>query len=108
MRHLAKRLALPERPPDEAFVARTRLALRARALAAAEGKARREQALNEIFAIAGLALAARQILPAGEEALALLTPLATGAGVMAAAWALDSLALAALSDRKAATAARPH
>jgi hypothetical protein len=51
------------------------------------------------MAVAGLALAARQILPVGEEAAALLLPLATGAGAMAAAWAVGWLLLTALSGR---------
>jgi hypothetical protein len=108
MRRVAKRLALPERAPDEAFVARTRLALRARALVEHERRARREQAASELFAVAGLAVAAHQLLPAGEEMLALLTPLAAGAGAMAAAWALASLLLSAVAARPSRSAAPPR
>jgi hypothetical protein len=94
---LARRLALAEREPDEAFVARTRLALRARALAQAQAKERREQALLEVLAVAGLALAARQILPAGDEAMALLQPVAAAGGTIAAAWAAGWTLLAGWS-----------
>jgi hypothetical protein len=108
LRTLSKRLALPERAPDEAFVARTRLALRARALAEAEGRVRRDQVLTDLAALAGLALAARRILPAGEETLALLAPLAAAAGTMAAAWAAASLILTVFAHRRPGAPAGPR
>lgn len=94
---LKARLALPERDADEAFVTRTALALRALALERSDAKARREQALNEIFAVAALGLAAHQLLPVGEAGAELLVPLASATGAMAAAWALGSLLLSLLA-----------
>ena len=77
---LARRLALPDRVPDEAFVARVQLARRARALQQDSARDRREQVLVEAGAGAALLLAAHQIAAVGERAAELFAPLATGLG----------------------------
>jgi hypothetical protein len=80
---LARRLALPERAPDDAFVARVQLARRARALEQEAARDRREQVLVEAGAGSALLLAAHQLTSVGEQAAALLAPLATGLGGIA-------------------------
>ena len=95
---LARRLALPERGPDEAFVARVQLARRARALEQEAARDRREQLLVEAGAGAGLLFAAHQLTAVGEQALALLTPLTTSLGGLA----LVGLAAALLVSTMAA------
>ena len=80
---LARRLALPERAPDDAFVARVQLARRALELEQAAARDRREQVLVEAGAGTALLLAAHQLAPIGEQAAALFAPLATGLGGVA-------------------------
>lgn len=80
---LARRLALPEREPDEAFVARVRLARRADDLAREAARARREQLLVEIGGGGALLFAAHQLASVGEQAATLLAPLATSLGGLA-------------------------
>jgi hypothetical protein len=80
---LSRRLALPERAPDEAFVARVALARRARALEQSAVRDRREQVVVEAGAGAALLLAAHQIGTVGEQAAALLAQLSTGLGGIA-------------------------
>jgi hypothetical protein len=80
---LARRLALPERDPDEAFVARVRLARSAADLAREAARSRREQLLVEAGGGAALLLAASQLGRIGEQAAALLAPLATSLGGLA-------------------------
>lgn len=89
---LARRLALPEREPDEPFVARVQLARRARALEQEAARERREQVVIELGGGAALLLAAHQFSQVGEQAAALLAPLATGLGGLA----LFGLALACM------------
>jgi hypothetical protein len=80
---LARRLALPERAPDETFVARVRLARGAADLAREAARSRREQLLVEIGGGGALLLAASQLGRIGEQAAHLLAPLATGLGGLA-------------------------
>ena len=80
---LARRLALPERAPDEAFVARVRLARSAADLALEAQGSRREQLVIEIGGGGALLFAASQLGPIGEQAAGLLAPLATGLGGLA-------------------------
>ncbi|HLL31655.1 MAG TPA: hypothetical protein VK403_11715 [Allosphingosinicella sp.] len=80
---LARRLALPEREPDEAFVARIRLARSADALAREAARSRREQLLVEMGGGGALLFAAHQLASLGEQAAALLAPLATSLGGLA-------------------------
>ena len=80
---LGRRLALPERAPDEAFVARVRLARNAQELARESARSRREQLLVEIGGGGALLLAAHQLGQVGEQAAALLAPLASGLGGLA-------------------------
>ncbi|HEX8622775.1 MAG TPA: hypothetical protein VF718_12465 [Allosphingosinicella sp.] len=80
---LARRLALPERAPDDAFVARVELARRARALEQDAVRDRREQVLVEAGAGAALLLAAHQLSTVGEQAAALFAQLSTGLGGIA-------------------------
>ena len=83
MARLARRLALPERGPDEAFVARVRLARSAADLAREAERSRREQLVVEIGGGAALLFAAHQLGQVGQQAAALLAPLATGLGGLA-------------------------
>lgn len=80
---LARRLALPERGPDDAFVARIRLARSAADLFREARRSRREQLVIEIGGGGALLLAAHQLGPIGEQAAALLAPLATSLGGLA-------------------------
>ena len=80
---LARRLALPERGPDEAFVARVRLARSAADLAREAARSRREQLVIEIGGGGALMLAAFRLGPIGEQAASLLAPLATSVGGLA-------------------------
>lgn len=80
---LARRLALPERAPDEAFVARVRLARNAAGLAREAARSRREQLVMEAGGGGALLFAAHQLSQIGEQAASLLAPLATGLGGLA-------------------------
>ena len=80
---LARRIALPERAPDDAFVARVRLARSAAGLAREAARSRREQLVIEIGGGGALLLAASQLGRVGEQAASLLAPLATGIGGLA-------------------------
>jgi len=95
---LARRLALPERGPDEAFVARVQLARRARALEQENVRDRREQVLVEAGAGAALLLAAHQLATVGEQAAAVLAPLSTGLGGIALFGVAVALLLSMLTD----------
>ena len=98
---LARRLALPERAPDEAFVARVKLARRARALEQEGARDRREQLLVEAGAGAAVLLAAHQLAAVGEQAAALFAPLATGLGGLAVFGLVAALTVSALAgDRE--------
>ncbi len=80
---LARRLALPERGPDEAFVARVRLARSAADLAREAARSRREQLVIEIGGGGALLFAAHQLGRSGEQAASLLAPVATSLGGLA-------------------------
>jgi hypothetical protein len=80
---LARRLALPERAPDEVFVARIRLARSAAGLAREAERSRREQLVIEIGGGGALLLAAHQLGQIGEQAASLLAPVATSLGGLA-------------------------
>lgn len=80
---LARRLALPERGPDETFVARIRLARNAADLAREAARSRREQLVIEIGGGGALLFAAHQLGQIGEQAASLLAPLATSLGGLA-------------------------
>lgn len=94
---LARRLAPPDRAPDEAFVARVQLARRARALEREAARDRREQVLVELGAGAALLLAAHQLASVGEQAAALLAPLSTGLGGVALVGLAAALMVATLA-----------
>ena len=97
---LARRLALPERAPDEAFIARVRLAALARALEQDAARSRREQLLVEAGAGAGLLFAAHQLTAVGEQALALFAPLATGLGGLALAGLAAALLISTMAGER--------
>ena len=97
---LARRVALPERAPDDAFVARVQLARRARALEQEAARDRREQVLVEAGAGAALLLAAHQLTTIGEQAAALLAPLATGLGGVALFGLAASLMVSAMAGER--------
>ena len=80
---LARRLALPERGPDEAFVARVRLARNAADLAREAARSRREQLVVEIGGGGALLFAVHQLSRIGEQAASLLAPAVTGLGGLA-------------------------
>lgn len=80
---LKARLAMADRGPDEAFVARVQLARRARALEREAVRDRREQVLVEAGAGSALLLGAHQLTSVGEQAAALFAPLAGGLGGIA-------------------------
>jgi hypothetical protein len=97
---LARRLALPEREPDEAFVARVRLARSAAALEREAARSRKEQLLVEIGGGGALLLAAHQFASVGEQAAALLTPLATSLGGLALVGAAVAMMLTTLGGER--------
>ena len=97
---LARRLALPEREPDEAFVARVALARRARALELQAARERREQLVVEAGAGAALLFAVHQLAAVGEQAAALLAPLATGLGGLALVGLAAALIAPALAGER--------
>ena len=97
---LARRVALPERAPDDAFVARVQLARRARALEQEAARDRREQVLVEAGAGAALLLAAHQLTTIGEQAAALLAPLATGLGGVALFGLAAALMVSAMAGER--------
>jgi hypothetical protein len=97
---LAARLALPDRPVDEGFVARVQLAVEAKAFAEEARRSRREAVLVEVLAGAGLIAAANQMVSVGETAAPLLAPLATGLGGIAFLWALVWLLLSGMSTER--------
>jgi hypothetical protein len=83
MARLARRLALPERAPDEAFLARVRMARSAADLALDARRSRKEQLVIEIGGGGALLLAAHQLGQVGEQAAGLLAPAATSLGGLA-------------------------
>ena len=97
---LAARLALPDRAPDEAFVARVALARGAADLARAAARSRREQLLVEIGGGGALLLAAHQIGRIGEQAATLLAPLATGLGGLALFGLAAAMMVSALAGER--------
>ncbi len=97
---LARRLALPEREPDEAFVARVRLARSADALVREAARSRREQLLVEIGGGGALLLAASQLGRIGEQAASLLAPLATSLGGLALFGLAAAMMLSTLSGER--------
>jgi len=97
---LARRLALPERGPDEAFVARVRLARSAANLAREAAHSRREQLVIEIGGGGALLLAAHQLGQIGEQAAGLLAPLATGVGGLALAGLVAAAMLSTLAGER--------
>lgn len=97
---LARRLALPERAPDEAFVARIRLARSAADLAREAQSSRREQLVVEIGGGGALLLAASQLGQVGEQAAALLAPLATGLGGLALFGLAAAMTVSALAGER--------
>ena len=97
---LARRLALPERAPDEAFVARVRLARSAADLAREARRSRREQLVIEIGGGGALLLAASQLGRIGEQAAGLLAPLASGPGGLALFGLAAALLVATLAGER--------
>jgi hypothetical protein len=92
---LARRLALPERGPDEAFVARIRLARGAADLAREAGRSRREQLVIEIGGGGALLFAAHQLSHIGEQA-----PVATSLGGLALLGLAAAMMLSTLAGER--------
>jgi hypothetical protein len=80
---LARRLAIPERAPDDVFVHHVALAMEARAIAEEASRERRSQAILEVAGGAGLLVAAHQFSGLAGNAAALLEPVATSLGGLA-------------------------
>lgn len=97
---LARRLALPDRGPDEAFVARVRMARRAVELAREAARSRREQLVIEIGGGGALLLAAHQLGQIGEQAASLLTPVATSLGGLALLGVAAAMMLSTLAGER--------
>lgn len=97
LERLARRLALAERAPDEAFVAHFALAMEARALAVAATSERRRQVLLEVAGGSGLLIAAQHVSALGGHAAALLEPVATSLGGLALLGAGAAAMIAALA-----------
>ena len=97
---LARRLALPEREPDEAFVARVRMARRAADLAREAARSRREQIIVELGGGAALLVAAHQLSQIGEQAALLLAPLAGSLGGLALVGLAAALLLSTLAGER--------
>lgn len=97
---LARRLALRERAPDEAFVARVRLARNAADLAREAARSRREQLLVEIGGGGALLFAAHQLSRIGEQAASLLAPVATGLGGVALVGLAAAVMLSTLAGER--------
>jgi len=101
---LARRIALPERDPDEAFVARIRLARSAAHLAGEADRSRKEQLVIEIGGGGALLLAAHQLGQIGEQAASLLTPAATSLGGLALLGAAAAMILTTVAGERQGTA----
>jgi hypothetical protein len=97
---LARRLALPERAPDEAFVARVRLSRSAADLAREARRSRKEQLVIEIGGGGALLLAAHQLGQIGEQAANLLTPAATSLGGLALLGLAAAMMLSTLAGER--------
>jgi hypothetical protein len=97
---LARRLALPERGPDEAFVARIRLARSAADLALEAARSRREQLVIEIGGGGALLFAVHQFSRIGEQAASLLAPVATSLGGLALLGVAAAMILSTLTGER--------
>jgi hypothetical protein len=97
---LARRLALPDRGPDEAFVARVRMARSAADLALEARRSRKEQLVIEIGGGGALLLAAHQLGRIGEQAAGLLAPAATSLGGLALLAVAAALMLSAFAGER--------
>ncbi|MGZ8284154.1 MAG: hypothetical protein ACXW27_03285 [Allosphingosinicella sp.] len=97
---LARRLALPERGPDEAFVARVRLATSAADLARDAERSRREQLVMELGGGGALLFAAHQLSRIGEQAASLLAPVATSLGGLALLGLAAAMMLSTLAGER--------
>ena len=97
---LARRLAIPERAPDESFVLRVDRTIDIEVADRAAARARREEVVIELLAAAALFLAARHILSVGDEAVALVMPLLSQLGGLALVAATLFLFVALLSAER--------
>ena len=97
---LARRLAIAEREPDEAFVLRVDRTIDIAEADRAAARARREEVVIELLAAGALFLAARQILLVGDEAAELVLPLLSHLGGIALVVATLFLFLTLLSAER--------
>lgn len=97
---LARRLAIPEREPDEGFVLRVERMIDIQAAERAAARARREEAVVELLGAAALFLAAHQLLVAGDEAVEIVMPLIANLGGLALVAATLFLFVALLSAER--------
>ena len=97
---LARRLALPEREPDDGFVLRVDTAIDVQVAAAASSRGRREQLGTEILAAFALLLGAHQFVDVASSAAELFLPLVTGIGGLAFIWGTVWLLLASISGER--------
>ena len=97
---LARRLAIPERTPDESFVLRVDRTVDIEVADRAAARARREEVVIELLAAAAWVLAARHILSVGDEAVELVMPLLSQLGGLALVAATLFLFVALLSAER--------
>ena len=97
---LARRLAIPQREPDEGFVLRVDRTIDIEAADRAAARARREEVLFELLAAAALFLAARHILSVGDEAVTVMLPLVSELGGLALVAATLFLFITLLSTER--------
>ena len=94
---LAQRLAIPERAPDAAFVARVELEVEALAMIERAARERRGQLAVDISAAGALLLAAKELATIAEPAAELLMPLPSGMEAALFVCAVGSLLVAAVA-----------
>jgi hypothetical protein len=97
---LVRRLALPEREPDEGFVLRVDRTIDIEVAERAAARSRREELVIELLGAAALLFAARQLLSVGDEAATLVLPLFSEVGGLALVAATLFLFLTLLSTER--------
>ncbi len=97
---LARRLAIPEREPDEGFVLRVDRTIDMAEADRAAARARREEIVIELLGAGALLLAARQLLTVGDQTIELVLPLLSLLGGLALVAATLFLFVALLSAER--------
>lgn len=97
---LARRLAIPERQPDQGFVLRVDRMIDIEAADRVAARARREEVVIELLAAIALFLAARQLLSIGDDAVTVMLPPLDALGGLALVAATLFLFVALLSTER--------